>query len=532
MRKPRAKLHAAILAMVLAAMSMPALFGAEIITDAESMAIDLGGGVRANVLFWNAKTGYFAGTVTLVNESSSAQKIVFYQSIHSRNIYQKTMMVPPASSVREKIATPAILPPGYSELGLVNGSAGTKKIISHINLDYSYRSDPEKIPIVRPKSASSMPESANALFSMPKIFLSEKVWNDMNVTQKEALMDWIHLGGSLCFETEDSGLLDRVLKQFPPAKFAEGGRGYGLGSISTAAAAADKGVRNHLLDALYMSSFDRSVPWQSGRLSLYLMLPAITFFALLIGPGAIYACNRKLKKPILLLAVIPAISIAACISLLAVSLLSDGVSPKLSRFSTTHLDQARGKAYVNQKTAVEAPLGLRSAMEIPEHAITYLRSEDDYGNFGGRTRAENGKLKISGYILPRTPEVMAFTKIEKRREKLEVKEEDGLVSVVNGLGTVVRNIVLRDRDGRYWCLDSDLAPGASANLVLSLGTPSRPQTAGLPAQVIVRAEPRDAILAPGSYQAELADNVFGDKIIDSPSVPGTDKFVLVGRFAE
>ncbi len=509
---------------------------ADIITGRETINVDLDGGVNATFIFWNPRTGYFAGTLTIVNESPLEHTVVFEQNIYTRTIYQKSIKVPAASSVRENIFPPVIISFSnlYSQLSLKSTSSQKKQQLTNINLDYVYKSQPDKIPLIRPQSAQEMPDSFNELFSMPQIFLGKKVWENMTERQKQALFDWTFLGGTVCFETDDKNFLNNILEKYPPTQFSNKSKHiYGLGELTVSKTITEKGSKNYILDHIYLSDFVRSFSWESGQINIYLLVFALLVFAFIIGPGTVLVCKKYLKKPILLLAVIPMISLISCVALLLISFWSDGITSRVMNRSITHLDQTKDKAYINQKTAIEVPLGLGKSLDFPENAMIYLNSGNAHSmDFRGYSRAENGTLRVYKYLLPRVPEVIAFTKIEKRREKIEVEEKTDSVKIVNGLGTKIKSMLLRDLNGRYWILGSELPPGGAKYLELCTNTSSVPsQFAALPNSILCAVEKRSGTLELGTYQAELTDNVFGEELIKNARIMPDELFFLVGKYA-
>jgi hypothetical protein len=504
---------------------------ADIILNADTVKTELGDNLSCQTTFWNSRNGFFTGTLVFSNQSSVEQNAAIMQNDYRKSVFIKNIRIPQGSSAAVKVYTP-VFPGSYTYWDLVVKNIKRKENghIGNFSCDHNYRNNSGDIPLIRPKDARQLPDSFRDYVNMPTISLSENVWNSMNEKQRSAMLDWVYIGGSINFETDNEGFIAEIYKKYPPSSFSAKKQkfDYGLGRVKTMKN-LEKGEKNYLME-IFLSAFSSNPPWEMTRISPPLMILMVTFFAILIGPGVIIA-SKRLKKPLLPLLFIPAISTAACIILLLISLLSDGITPKILTRSITHLDQIKGIAFISQRTGLEAPLGLIAPVEVPETSILYLNSKDDRSRtFEGRVVAENGKLKVHNFVLPRTPEFIALTKLEHRREKLDVREGNP-VSVTNGLGSEIKNLLLKDYKGVYWRSHSSLRPGENAQLEQIGKEPFADEYAGFPSDILNTMAKMKAELSPGSYQADLEDNVFGEPIIQKAEKLPDKFYFLVGRYA-
>jgi hypothetical protein len=512
----------------------PFLFAGEIINNPNAADIEITSGVKAKLSFWDCKTGFFTGTIVISNKNpfevrGSLQGAIGYQR---RDFFSKPFFVPPSGNITMKIYPP-IIPGEYSYFDIFIKCEKEKKeiFLASVRADYSYYSRGSgEMPLLKPKDAVNMPDNFRDYIGMPTVYLEDKIWREMSQVQQEALLDWVYIGGSVNFETKEKVFVNSILEKNNPSFFFNSQtRNMGLGKITTGPT-PEKGSKNYLLDMMF-SSFPQINGWQTVMLNPWILIIVVLVIALLMGPGSMLA-SKWFKRPILLMFVVPIFSIISCLILLLASFVSDGITPKLLNQTIAHLDQRKGVAFINQYVGIEAPLGLRSSINLPEEAVIYLPHGEDYDNhFTGNVRVENGFLKISNFILPRTPESFAFTKLEKRREKLDVREGNPL-SVINGIGADISELLIRDTKGDYWGLDSVLSAGKQASLKkLSSGLPEQ-ECPCYPAQIFNGISKNSGEhLAPGCYQATLAQNVFGEKIIEKSKTISGQFFFLVGRYA-
>jgi hypothetical protein len=387
--------------------------------------------------------------------------------------------------------------------------------------------DPTDIPLVQPRKTSSLGNSYLDYLSISTLRLDRGQWDKLPEIKKEAILDWVTMGGFF-EQTESPGESNGLLKKYPPMNFSnrkynQYGRGkliekklfsndYGSGSI-----VANRG------------EFSPSPSWEVRLISPGLFIPAVVIFALIIGPGAIFYSRRK-KNPALVLALIPIISLISCVIILILSILNDGISPKVCRQMITYLDQTRGKALTQQITGVEAPLGLNSPVEFPEDSIVVLSAKLSSSS-GGYCVVENGTIKLNSFVQARIPAFFGMSRLEKRRERLEIKEENESVKVMNGLGCGIEKLLLRDSKGNYWHKEEMIPPGKEAALNRCYDGAGKKQYAGFQLSNLLSSELKHSgYLGYGCYQARLTKNVFGVEGVKSNREVGDNFSILIGRY--
>ena len=263
-------------------------------------------------------------------------------------------------------------------------------------------------------------------------------------------------------------------------------------------------------------------------------------FVLLMGPiniGLLTWWRRRMW----LLWTVPLIALMFSGTVLAYSLLSEGIRPRARTVALTLLDQPARTAVTTATTGYYAPLtpggGLfygRQTLVVPQV------DEDRYGYSAGRTREidlTRGQHLTRGWITARTPAHFVTRTVETRRERLEIRRdgESGL-SITNGLGHRLRRLLVTDTQGRVYELQ-DLAAGVAAVVEPTDGyqvarsyLPKRFDVDHGPTVSRLASHPEEA-LAPGTYVAVL-DNAS----LAEPALAGLTEHesvgVVLGRWQE
>jgi len=184
-------------------------------------------------------------------------------------------------------------------------------------------------------------------------------------------------------------------------------------------------------------------------------LPIRTLFslllglAILIGPVNLIVLHR-LKRQIWMLWTIPAISVAATLSVVIYAYLSEGVTPTLRLESFTILDQVARRATTLGRAAYYCPMTPRDGLHFSHDTEVSPVGVAQHGA-GGSARTMDwtrDQHLDSGWVSARVPAHFVLRKSEPRRERLEVtRAPDGAVVVVNGLGADIAELRLLAPDG-------------------------------------------------------------------------------------
>lgn len=180
-------------------------------------------------------------------------------------------------------------------------------------------------------------------------------------------------------------------------------------------------------------------------------LAILILFAVVVGPLNLLWTRRR-KRPLLVLATIPALGLGTSAMILGYGYLHDGLGLRGAETSWTLLDQARHEvAAVSLRTlfAGAAPgdlqLGPDTFVVSPRASRRVRRVVDNW-----RLELDTGRLG-SGVLPPRTPTPLLVRQQGTARERLRARlAGDHLELLPDGGITPVGPVLLRDLDGVYW----------------------------------------------------------------------------------
>ncbi|MEM7625231.1 MAG: hypothetical protein AAF333_06345 [Planctomycetota bacterium] len=300
---------------------------------------------------------------------------------------------------------------------------------------------------------------------------------------------------------------------------------------------------DHRRQRLDASSAESQLPMlETVRVPTRSLLFIMLLFTLLIGPVNIVALTL-LKKRMWLLWTVPTIASIFAGGVLAYSVLSEGVRPRAKTVAVTLLDQDTRQAVTLGMTGYYAPLTPGEGLWYDDRTeVTPQSGDASYGySGGGRTRTmdlTNGQHLSSGWVIARVPAHFALRQVETRRERLDIsRNDDGGLTVVNGLGLPIKRLIVVDADRRAYRFDAVAAGGSTTASATELNATAHTSLHEQLAQrgalefVNMARKDLDDFVFPGTYVAELDNASFLESGLDnlvSHDVTG----VVVGRWTE
>jgi hypothetical protein len=205
-----------------------------------------------------------------------------------------------------------------------------------------------------------------------------------------------------------------------------------------------------------------------ARLPIRNLVLLLIAFVVMVGPVNVILLSR-MKRRLWLLWTIPAISLVTCLIVFAWSLTREGIVPLTRLEGLTVLDQQNHRATSLGLAAYYFPFtpgdGLRFSHDTE---LTLLGMGGGLGG-GGTSLAprldwtQDQHLR-DGWLAPRLPSFFRVRRTETRRERLQLEHDaQGGVMVLNGLGTAVESLRLKDHRGAHYAA-TNLAAGAKAVL--------------------------------------------------------------------
>ncbi|MBN1675729.1 MAG: hypothetical protein JXR37_32095 [Kiritimatiellae bacterium] len=175
-------------------------------------------------------------------------------------------------------------------------------------------------------------------------------------------------------------------------------------------------------------------------------------FAVVIGPVNFIILLRK-KKLIWMLWTVPAVSVLTSLLIVVYAWVSEGIRPVMRVETLTILDQRAHRASTLGLLAYYCPLTPRGGLHFGyDTELTPEVETRTYGAGAGRDVDWSADQHFrSGWISARLPAHFMIRKSEQRRERLELmRQPDGSLAALNGLGTDIRSLWLADGDGRVY----------------------------------------------------------------------------------
>jgi hypothetical protein len=187
-------------------------------------------------------------------------------------------------------------------------------------------------------------------------------------------------------------------------------------------------------------------------------------FALIAGPLNLWWVRRR-GQPFLLLVSTPVISVATCVILVVIALLSDGLGRQRSAVQLAIIDPLMPRAAVFSGITWFCGLAPGSFdLDAEDRAVPMDPEEIEHGYRRGDRMAldldwTNGHSARSGWIPARVNRQLAFVGLRPERRRLGLTRQGDGWQVENGLGVEIRHLVWCDAAGAKWTLDA-LSAGA------------------------------------------------------------------------
>lgn len=190
-------------------------------------------------------------------------------------------------------------------------------------------------------------------------------------------------------------------------------------------------------------------------------------FAILAGPVNVLLLAR-FDRRIWLYWTVPALAGVTTLGIVCTMLFSEGITPVIRVSGITLLDQVSQKATTLATNAFYCPLSPRDGLHYgydTEVTPRAFATNQEYVSLPPRDLDWTTHQHLySGWVQPRIPAYLALRQSEHRQERLHIRRADRYLSIVNGLGTAVKRVLIADTDGRlYEALDIPAGAQATAS---------------------------------------------------------------------
>lgn len=203
------------------------------------------------------------------------------------------------------------------------------------------------------------------------------------------------------------------------------------------------------------------------------MLAIMLIFAILIGPVNMIAFARRNQR-LWVLVTIPAAAVLFSACVFGYTMIADGVSAVGRARTLTFLDQTSQRAVTLGWLGYYAPLQPSDGLHFDMDTELTPQVGDNSGmRMHGGTESESARMTdwsadqhlATGWISSRIPSHFTLRKNQIRRERLEVsQDEQGNVTVVNGLGSDILTLHLADGKNKVYMSNGPVAAGQKVKL--------------------------------------------------------------------
>lgn len=186
-------------------------------------------------------------------------------------------------------------------------------------------------------------------------------------------------------------------------------------------------------------------------------------FAVGAGPVSIMLLSKKNRR-IWLFWTTPVLALITSFTVIMYFLFSEGIVKKVRVEGFTVLDHSADTAVSLFRNAFYCTIRPSDGLHYSyDTEVTPCTSR--YGSeSGSRTiRFDKDQHLLGDWIQSRLPSYFLFRKVEKRRERVEISDSEGVAKALNGLGADIQTLYYADKQGVIYRLDN-LGAGAKETM--------------------------------------------------------------------
>ena len=319
------------------------------------------------------------------------------------------------------------------------------------------------------------------------IALSEKDFEDLPGSVKQALDSYVKLGGSiLCFSSSVRYRSEKPLMDLKGNKFLRINDGFGVRFFTNLNPEKlsdketdeiftvwnqSKDSSNTKMDFTLKNAVELFPIMKDVRIPVRTLLAIMIIYSFIIGPLALFMLHRENRR-IHILWISPVAAVLFLLIIIFFALFGEGLAHRVRKTSLTLLDEKNHSADTLGLVGLYFPMA-------PGHLDFSVGTEvrkvftNRYESQGFAIDWSSGQRLEGGWIRSRIPAVFFLRKSEFKRERLKITRSDGKLEVVNGLGAKIEALRLIDFNGAQYHATHSIAPGAKLTLSRDPGTPVR-----------------------------------------------------------
>lgn len=310
------------------------------------------------------------------------------------------------------------------------------------------------------------------------VMLTDADWQKLRPGSRNALMQWVRMGGRLHFytttgaptgtpETDLQHSLGRI------ESFVWDGRK--LNAESTVARYWEGRVRMKALVNEHDSpSWTLLSALGERQFGSWQVVAFLVLFGVLVGPVNLFVLAPSGRRHRLFITT-PLLSLGASVMMVGLILIQDGIGGQGARFAFINLEPSETSAYVTQKQTSRTGVLLGAGFELatgslieplalPDTPWVKLKNRSDSQP---TNLTQNGSSRGGNFFQSRAEQAQMIRTAVSTRARLEVQPPatpGEAPSVVSALGFTVEEMFFVASDGSLWKNQSPLATGQKASL--------------------------------------------------------------------
>lgn len=301
----------------------------------------------------------------------------------------------------------------------------------------------------RPTAA---PTDVLAWSGVDTVWLRRDEWDAMDPAARQALVEWVKLGGwlHLCGSTgEDESRTVGFgrIKSVPVT-----GNDLDMSLGPTLLQASGMGL-SEMLQSGYPNEWTLRKPLGAIEMNEPMILLFVGALAFVMGPVNLFVLHRR-RRHMWVFVTTPAIALLASLLLAGLIVLQDGIGGKGRRANYIFTDPESHQVFILQEQASRT--GLLMSRRVPvsfPHFIgeINLKSRRSGGD-GTRRYATEAGARSGDWFVSRSVQAHLLTAVLPSRARVEIQPGagDAAPQVISALGTDIRELFYCDERGRYW----------------------------------------------------------------------------------
>ncbi|MDP0499016.1 MAG: hypothetical protein Q7P63_02850 [Verrucomicrobiota bacterium JB022] len=298
-----------------------------------------------------------------------------------------------------------------------------------------------------------LPHRFDGLLGLKALALSANDWNGLDAEQQTAIRDWVRLGGHfIVADGAETGWTPDFWTGFGQVDVIPGENMIALSARLDGTRTLPLALERIDEHAFGMGkSLEIQDMLQPARPPYGVLGGVVLLFAVIAGPGALFALARPPRQHRLFL-IVPAVSVAAVVLILGISLAAEGLGSSGVAQRIHYLDAQQQRVMVTQAAEVRSRLLTNDRFSLPAEAtLIHLPPDSEVFNYDQfqQERIEVTPSSASGILKSRALTSHRIVGSYPTQMKLQLVE-GATPELVSLLPAKLDQVWLKDARGRFW----------------------------------------------------------------------------------